>query len=83
MAGFKLTESAIVNEWKQEAWDEATLRERRKNLLKTIDRKYPDRLPAPFREMIEQQESPAILDLWQDAAIDATDFDAVLAALRQ
>ena len=84
MAGFTLTESAIVNEWKQEAWDEATLRATRKNLLALIDGRFPGQLQPGFRKMGEQQESLPLLDLWFGvaAATDST-FDTVLAALRR
>ncbi|MBY0230756.1 MAG: hypothetical protein K2W96_15830 [Gemmataceae bacterium] len=84
MATFTLTESQVVNEWKQEAWDEATLRTSRKNLLALIDGRFPGRLQADYRRMIDQQDSLPMLDLWFSvaAAADST-FDAVLAALRR
>lgn len=79
METIKFTESEVVNEW----MTRGALKERRRHLIKVIDVRFPGNLSPEFRQMINEQESPGLLDEWVQASLEATTFEQILAVLKR
>lgn len=84
MEGIEWTESEVVNDWLRRGNERGMLRATRQRLIELIDVRFPEQLPPDYRKMIEQQESPSLLDVWfRVAAGPNSTIDEVLATLRQ
>jgi hypothetical protein len=77
-----MTESQVVNGWIREGEIKGVLGERRRNLLETLDDRFPGRMTDDVRRMIQQQESLDLLGDWNRAARRVSSYDDFLGILR-
>lgn len=77
------TESPLVNRWIDKAVQRTRLEERRENLVRLLDRKFPGEVTPEVLATIDQQPGVSLLRVWFDEAIEAARFDDFVAVLRR
>ena len=82
LEGWNVQESAFANELIEIGEERGELKHSRAYLLGTIQRRFPGSLTTDFVEMVNQQESVALLDSWSYDAATSSSFDQFLATLR-
>jgi hypothetical protein len=80
---WKMIESQLVLEWTADARRKAELTTRREDLLLTLKERFPDRIPEEIVDLINRQESMALLQDWLRAGLHASSLDELLAVLRR
>lgn len=83
LGGWHMTESAIVNGWIQQGETRGVLRTKRRDIVETLEIRFPGETPGEIQQLIEQQESLGLLEDWFRAALRAGTFDQFLAVLRR
>lgn len=83
LEGSEMTESQIVNEWISQGEARGKLTERRQNLLKLLNKRFPGAVPDDVTKLVNEQESLELLGHWFDAAAEAYTFQQFLAVLKQ
>jgi hypothetical protein len=83
LKGWDMTESQVVNRWVQEARDQALLERGRADLLRLLQKRFPEAVTSEVIATINAQPSLSILDDWFDAAISAYSPAAFLAVLKR
>jgi hypothetical protein len=73
-----MTESQIVNRW----ISRGELNRARADLLQTLRVRFPESTSPDVVQMVEQQQSLALLDEWFAAALRATTFEQFRQGLR-
>jgi hypothetical protein len=79
LEGFGVTESQVVNEW----ISQGKLEQRREDLLRLLERRFPGQIPEEVRRVLEHQDSMPILQDWFDEAAVAGSMDAFHTVLRR
>jgi hypothetical protein len=78
-----MTESQVVQRWTEEARREGELRATRKRLLQVLHTRFPGVVPTEVEEMVNHQDSMAVLDEWFQAALAAFSMESFVAVLRR
>src|SRR4051794_4358715 len=66
LEGFDMTESKVVNEWIEEAVQQAQIKEARENLLRILRRRFPSVLTEDVLGTVNAQSSLDLLHDWVD-----------------
>jgi hypothetical protein len=80
---FEMTESQVVNEWISQGEVKGKLEERRRNLLKVLNVRFPGSVTDEIARLISAQDSSPLLDDWFLAALRADTFEQFLDVLKQ
>lgn len=83
LEGFEMTESQVVNEWVSRGEAKGRLEERRQNLLRLLEKRFPGAVPAEVAGLIAAQDSLEVLAEWFDAAAGAYTLQQFLDVLRR
>jgi len=83
LEGFEMTESQVVNEWISQGEAKGQLTERRHNLLKLLNKRFPGAVPDDVTRLINEQESLGVLGDWFDAAAGAYTFQQFMDVLKK
>jgi hypothetical protein len=83
LEGFKMTESQVVNEWISQSNTQTALKTRRQDLLELLEIRFPGLVPNEVVQLIQEQDSPDLLQEWFRAAARAFTFDQFLAVLKR
>jgi len=78
-----MTESQVVNEWISQGEAKGQLTERRHNLLKLLNKRFPGAVPDDVTRLINEQESLGVLGDWFDAAAGAYTFQQFMDVLKK
>ncbi|MDQ2731264.1 MAG: hypothetical protein M3Y56_06360 [Armatimonadota bacterium] len=74
---WNMGESSIANEWRNEGRAE----EKKKNLLRVLELRFPKKLPSDVVTTVEAESNATKLDAWLDAAVMAASPDEFRAAI--
>jgi hypothetical protein len=80
---WNVTESSLVNSWRQQAAEKKGLEQGRAWLLDLIQGKFPDKLTPDVIQTINAQPSLPLLETWFKAAVQAATYEDFVAVLRQ
>jgi hypothetical protein len=83
LEGFDMTESKVVNEWIEEAVQQAQIKEAREGVLRVLRRRFPAALTEDVLGAINAQPSLDMLHDWFDGALAAFSAEDFLAILRR
>jgi hypothetical protein len=76
-----MTESQVVNEWIRQGEAEGKLLAQRKYLKRLLEIRFPGLLSNEVAQLIQQQDSLDLLEVWFDAAARACNFEQFLAVV--